>query len=198
MHRMSADPPLLLLDVDGVLNALGRPLPDAWPDWRKGEATAAGRDYVIAWSPSVVRQIVDWHESGRAEVQWLTTWGHDANRSLRHLLEMPELVVAGTFDEQWDLPGEPDPAPGSLAAVTPAARDELTGRWWKFDVVRRIVRAQPDRRLVWLDDDLAGEDDLRQWVRAEADCLPLAPRPQAGLTPADLEVVSLWLEHGSR
>lgn len=186
--------PLLLLDVDGVVNALGRPLPDAWPDYRQGTATAAARDYVIAWSPALVRRLLDWHEGGRVELQWLTTWGHDANASLRHLLEMPALAVAGTFDEALDPPaGEPDAQSGALAAVTPAARDELTGRWWKFDVVRRIVREQPGRRLVWLDDDLAGEDDLRAWVAREADCLPLAPRPTSGLVPMELEVVESWL-----
>lgn len=187
-------PPLVLLDVDGVVNALGRPLPADWPEWRSGKAAAQGRDYAIAWSPEAVRRVLGWHESGRAEVQWLTTWGHDANRTLRHLLELPELAVAGTFaDAMAPVGGEPDPGTGSLAAVTPAARDELTGRWWKFDVVRRIVREQPGRRLVWLDDDLAGQDDVRDWVRREADCLPLAPRPASGLAPHDLEVVEAWL-----
>lgn len=184
--------PLLLLDVDGVLNALGRPLSAVWDDWQLGSATAQGRGYVIAWSPSVVRRLFDWHTAGTVELQWLTTWGHDANRSLRHLLGLPDLVVAGTYDEDDDA-GEPDPARGALAGVTPAARDELTGRWWKFDVVRRLVREQPGRRLVWLDDDLAAERDVREWVKREADCLPLAPRPVTGLSPDDLDVVQAWL-----
>lgn len=187
------DRPLLLLDVDGVLNALGRPLSDVWPQWRTGRATAAGRSYEIAWAPEAVRRLLDWHEQDRVEVQWLTTWGHDANASLRHLLEMPELVVAGTHDGPA-AEGEPDAGADALAAVTPAARDELTGRWWKFDVVRALVHRQPGRRLVWLDDDLAGERDLRDWVRQAADCLPLAPSPLSGLRPDDLEVVSAWLD----
>ena len=192
---MSELPPLLLLDVDGVLNALGRPLPPDWDDWQTGWATAGGRDYPIAWSPSVVRRLLAWHDERRVEVQWLTTWGHDANTSLRHLLELPELVVAGTFDDDVAA-GDPNAAAGALASVTPAARDELTGRWWKFDVVRRVVRAEPGRRLVWLDDDLAGEDDLRAWASREADCLPLAPPPRSGLRPMDLDVVSAWLGGG--
>lgn len=186
--------PLLLLDVDGVLNALGRPLSPDWDDWQVGNATAAGREYEIAWSPSVVRRLLEWHEAGRVEVQWLTTWGHDCNRSLRQLIGMPELVVAGTHDD--DLSGEPDAVAGTLASVTPAAREEFTGRWWKFDVVRRVVDMQPGRRLVWLDDDLAGEDDLREWAAREADCLPLAPPPRSGLRPMDLDVVAGWLDAG--
>ena len=192
---MDHEPPLLLLDVDGVLNALGRPLPPEWDDWQTGRATASGRSYEIAWSPSVVRRLLEWHAGGRVEVQWLTTWGHDANTSLRHLLDMPELVVAGTYGDDA-VAGEPDAAAGALASVTPSARDELTGRWWKFDVVRSVVRTSPGRRLVWLDDDLAGEDDLRAWAAREADCLPLAPPPRSGLRPMDLEVVSAWLAAG--
>lgn len=194
---MPSSPPLVLLDVDGVLNAVqARRRSDAWGDWRSGQATAEGRSFPITWSPSVVAAVRSWQEL--AEVQWLTTWGHDANRSLRHLLELPELPVAGTYDDVDGPAGDPDATGATHASVAPAAPDRLTGRWWKFDVVRRVVRAQPDRRLVWLDDDLAGEDDLREWVRTEADCLALAPRPQTGLTPADLEVVALWLEHGGR
>lgn len=193
------DRPLLLLDVDGVLNALGWPLPDVWPQWRAGTASADGRDYPIAWAPEVVRRLVEWHEAGRVEVQWLTTWGHAANRSLRHLLGMPELVVTGTYQDAAEPDdganaGEPDEGADALAAVTPAARDELTGRWWKFDVVRRVVAEQPGRRIVWLDDDLAGQRDLRDWVQQAADCLPLAPLPITGLRPDDLEVVSAWLD----
>lgn len=181
--------PLVLLDVDGVLNAipyLG--LSEAWPDWQSGTAVAGGGTYRITWSPSVVATVLSWADV--AEVQWLTTWGHDANVSLRHLLEMPGLPVAGTHDE------DPFAAPvegRSLADVTPAAPDALTGRWWKFDVVRRLVRAEPDRRVVWIDDDLAGQEDVRAWMSASADCLLVAPDPASGLTPEDLAEIDRWL-----
>jgi len=187
--------PLLLLDVDGVLNAVtARPDPDLWADWEQGRASAAGRSWPIHWSPSVVAAVVRWRES--ADVQWLTTWGHDANRGLRELLQLPELPVAGTHADA-DFPpdpGEPDPLlPGSLAAVTPAAPDELTGRWWKFDLVRRIVRVEPARPLVWVDDDLAGQDEVRAWMERESRCLLVAPSPRDGLSPDDVTVVDAFL-----
>lgn len=188
--------PLLLLDVDGVLNAVtARPDPDVWPDWERGTAVAAGRAWPIHWSPTVVRAVVGWRE--RADVQWLTTWGHDANRSLSELLGLPEMPVVGTAaDADFPpAPGESDPLlSGSLAAVTPAAPDELTGRWWKFDLVRRVVQGDPSRRVVWVDDDLARQVEVRAWMEREADSLLVAPSPRTGVSPADVAAVEAFLD----
>ena len=184
--------PLVLLDVDGVLNAVpyfGRS--EQWSDWQVGEALASGSRFRITWSPSVVEAVLSWREI--SDVQWLTTWGHDANASLRHLVGLPEMPVAGTHDELAAPPGAGDPDAGTHAAVTPAAPDPLTGRWWKFDVVRRLVHDHPDRRLVWIDDDLARQEDIRAWMRREAQCLLVAPEPSSGLTPAHLDSVATFL-----
>jgi hypothetical protein len=112
-HRDDVAPsPLVLLDVDGVLNAVqawGRS--DAWDDWRTGLRDAEGRSFPITWSPSVVAAVRSWQEL--AEVQWLTTWGHDANASLRHLLELPELPVAGTYDDVDRPAGDRTPRRGA-------------------------------------------------------------------------------------
>ena len=193
-------PPLVLLDVDGVLNAV-RPWgrtevrsearSDVWDDWRTGVAAADGRSFPITWSPTVVHAVLGWREL--ADVQWLTTWGHDANASLRHLLGLPELPVAGTYDDVDRPAGEPDAAGAAHAAVAPAAPDRLTGRWWKFDVVRRVVRTGEPRRLVWLDDDLAGQDDVRAWMREHTTSRLIAPDPRAGLTAAHLAAVEEFL-----
>lgn len=180
--------PLVLLDVDGVLNALG-PSP-AWEDWRSGHAVAEGRAYPIRWSPSVVTRVLAWTEV--AEVQWLTTWGHDANTSLRHLLGMPELPVAGTYadapEQVW-----PVPDADAHAVVAPAAPDALTGRWWKLDVVRRLVRQEPGRPLVWVDDDLARDPDVMLWTAREAQALMIVPDPRSGLVAADLDAVDAFV-----
>ena len=188
--------PLLLLDVDGVLNAVtAAPDPAVWPDWAQGTASAAGRTWPIHWSPSVVAAVLRWREA--ADVQWLTTWGHEANAGLRELLGLPELPVAGTHADA-DFPpdpGEPDPLlPGALAGVTPAAPDELTGRWWKFDLVRRLVRSDPSRTLVWVDDDLAGQAEVRAWMERESRSLLVVPSPRTGLSPDDLAAVDAFLQ----
>ena len=184
--------PLVLVDVDGVLNAIGPP-DDAWPDWQRGSATALGRSWPLRWSPSVTAAVQSWRD--RADVRWLTTWGHDANAGLHALLGLPELPVAGTHADVAAPPtGEPDDLGRSaLAGVTPAAPDELTGRWWKFDVVRLLLRAEPGRRLVWLDDDLARSEPVRAWTRAATDCLLIAPDPRTGLVAAHLRAVDRFL-----
>jgi hypothetical protein len=177
----------VLLDVDGVVNALAVGHP-AWDDWQRGHAEAMGRTWPLQWSATVAQSVQGWQEL--ADVQWLTTWGHWANQGLHALLGLPELVVAGYPGDEVAL----DAPAAALADVTPAARDELTGRWWKFDVVRRVVAAEPARPLVWVDDDLAGEVDLQEWVRAAVpDCLLVAPDSRSGLTADDLAAVDGFL-----
>jgi len=179
--------PLLLLDVDGVLNAVTLAPDEAvWPDWRTGTADANGRTWTIRWSPTDVARLLHWHEQGLVELQWLTTWGHHANVALRQLLGAPELAVAGTHDEQGSAS---DLAAPSLAQVTAAAPDELTGRWWKLDVVRRVVAEEPDRPVIWVDDELRGSGNpYADWARG-AGIVAVGPQPDRGLDRADLEVL---------
>lgn len=63
--------PLLLLDVDGVLNALADDGEHvvAWPDWRRGRAEADGTAWPILWAPAVVERLRSWHDSGLVEIQ---------------------------------------------------------------------------------------------------------------------------------
>jgi hypothetical protein len=198
----SAETPLLLLDVDGVVNALGDELdPAVWPDWQAGWAEADGRRFQIRWSPSVARRLRDWHDSAAVELQWLTTWGHDANRELRDLLELPELAVAGTYDEDPDTAGSPDDDGDgtSHASVAPAAPDPLSGHWWKYDVVQRVRRRHPGRLVLWVDDELHRPDlSFRRWADEQADVVAVGPDPACGLSPGDLERVGELLAGAGR
>ncbi len=190
---MAGPPPLLLLDVDGVLNALsdGAAHPGTWPRWERGRATADGTAWPIRWAPDVVERLRTWHEQGALELQWLTTWGHEANLELRRLLDLPELVVAGTYDEADRRPGAPEDAGAAHASVAPAAPDPLSGRWWKYDVVQRVLREHPGRRVVWVDDELHDPRlSFRRWADEHPDVVPVGPDPRTGLSPDDLETVA--------
>jgi hypothetical protein len=181
--------PLILLDVDGVLNILSRDA-SPWDAVRSGWAIAEGNRYRITWSPEVIDTIKRWLAEG-VEIQWLTTWGHDANNSLRHLLGLPELPVAGTYDQ--DPTGSPETAGDSHASVAPAAPDPLTGQWWKYDVACRIVKEQPDRTLIWVDDELRRALRFRRWAEEHPRVHPVGPDCDVGLVPADLEAIEALL-----
>ena len=187
--------PLLLLDVDGVLNALAGGDPELWPEWRLGRATADGRAWPIRWAPGAVERLRGWHEQGRVELQWLTTWGHWANLELRALLDLPLLRVAGTYENEGPFAGSRDDEDVTAhAAVAPAAPDELTGRWWKHDVVRRLRNADPDRLLVWVDDELHGRaNPYVDWAERHG-VLAVGPDPLTGLSPADLDAIEAALD----
>ena len=190
--------PLVLLDVDGVLNALddADELAGSWSDWRQGWATADGRRWPITWSPTVVAQLAAWHRSGRLELQWLTTWGHDANAELRDLLGLPELAVAGTYQDE-DADGAATSAADSHAAAAPSAPDPLSGRWWKYDVVRRILAQQPDRRVIWVDDELQSGTAFRRWADEQPLLHAVGPDPVCGLTDEDLATMVVVMEQGA-
>jgi len=198
-------PPLWLLDVDGVLNAVSRE-PDwgAWSDWRTGSATAEGVSYRILFAPEAVAAVRDAHAAGRAEVRWLTTWGAAANDGLHRLLALPALAVAGE---------RPDPAlarsrtngdePAGAVVDTHARESGAAGaagagRWWKFDVVRRLVLAEPGRRIVWTDDDLADQPWALSWVADHADALLVSPDPRVGLVAPQVQAIEEFLVRPAR
>jgi hypothetical protein len=184
--------PILLLDVDGVLNALPEVRADlnVWNDWQFGSATAEGARWPIIWSPSVVAALLDWQKRDLVELRWLTTWGHDANDELRQLLGLPALPVAGTYHDAGAPSGQA--ATGAAhASVAPAAPDPLSGRWWKYDVVARLVHTEAERRLIWVDDDLYRFDGaFSRWATEQPSVTPVRPDPRCGLAPADLEAIA--------
>ena len=184
------DVPLLLLDVDGVLNALTHPSQEipAWPEWETGWASAEGRRWPIRFAPAVPARLRQWHEDGLVELQWLTTWGHAANGSLRELLGLPELAVAGTYDDEDVAGGTAEPEAGDAhAAVAPAAPDPLSGRWWKYDVVRRLREQQPDRLLLWVDDELHDRASAFVAWAEQNGVVAVGPDPLTGLVAEDLD-----------
>lgn len=191
--------PLLLLDVDGVLNALADDgeHQDAWSQWRAGYATADGSRWPITWAPAVIERLRGWHEDGLVQIQWLTTWGHDANDELRRLLGLPHLVVAGTHTE-FDLEGATaDVETEAHAAVAPSAPDPLSGHWWKYDVVRRVLDEHPGRAVIWVDDELQPGSAFRRWADEQPLLHAVGPDPRVGLSRDDLRGIAWSLQPSS-
>jgi hypothetical protein len=165
--------PLLLLDVDGVLNAAR---PDAPPGWQSGTFNG----FRLTWDPSVTARLRELHERGRVEIQWLTTWAHDADRLLAGPMGLPRGLrvhvrhgAAPTgFLGQW----------GGAAG------------WWKLQLTRAVAEAEPGRRIVWIDDDLAQQAaDTSDWLAANPHVLVVAPDLFVGLTHEQLDEIEAWL-----
>jgi hypothetical protein len=167
------DVPILLLDVDGVLNAARLDKPDGWQ-----RGTYGG--FVMTWDPTVTARLRELHESGRVEIQWLTTWAEDADRLLAEPMGLPRGLVAHAQE-------------GVAPTGFTGHRRGLAG-WWKLAVARLVAEASPERRIVWIDDDLAEQAaDTGEWLAANAHVLVVAPDLFAGLTHDQLDEIEAWL-----
>ncbi|MFD2094003.1 HAD domain-containing protein [Blastococcus deserti] len=171
---MATPPPVLLLDVDGVLNAVCRELPEGW---RRGTFNG----YVLSWDPTVTARLREWHESGRVELQWLTTWTERADQLLAEPMGLPrglrthrrEGMLPTGFGGEW----------------------RGVSGWWKLAAARAVAEAEPGRRIVWIDDDLAVQaEDTSEWLAANGQVLVVAPDLVRGLTHAELDRVEAWLD----
>ncbi len=170
---MTSPPPILLLDVDGVLNAVRHDLPDGW---QRGRFNG----YVLSWNTTVVARLRALHEAGQVELQWLTTWTELADLLLAEPLGLPR----GLRTHHRDV----------LPTGFGGALRGLSG-WWKLAAAQAVVEAEPGRRIVWIDDDLTDQaEDTSEWLAANGHVLVVAPDYSTGLTHAELDRVTAWLD----
>jgi hypothetical protein len=173
---MTAPPPVLLLDVDGVLNAALLDLPEGW---QRGSYNG----FVLSWDPTVTDRLREWHETGRVELQWLTTWTEKADELLAEPMGLPRGLRTHARE----------------GVASTGFSGPLLGQagWWKLAAARAVVEAEPDRRVVWIDDDLAHQaEDTGEWLAANAHVLVVAPDLSTGLTHDELDEVEAWLASG--
>lgn len=159
--------PILLLDVDGVLNAVTLSDPDTWPTWRVTQANG----FPIRWSPDMIAALVRLSE--RVEIRWLTTWWADTH----HLdfLGLPPCEVANTRDEYLDRDG------GPLS-------------WWKLTTAKRVYAE--GRPVIWIDDDLRFDKAAMEWGRSlpSGTLLGISPDTERGITPDLIREIEAWLD----
>jgi hypothetical protein len=171
---VSSPPPVLLLDVDGVLNAVRRDIPEGW---RRGTYNG----YSMLWDPTVTARLRAWHESGRVELQWLTTWTEKADLLLAEPMGLPRGLRTHSRE-------------GELSTGFGGRLGGVAG-WWKLAAAREVAEAEPGRRIVWIDDDLAEQAvDAEEWLAANGQVLVVAPEYMTGLTHVELDRVEAWLD----
>lgn len=173
--------PLLLLDVDGVVNAFPwqavtghRLIPAARDPWGGQWRVHRVHGYRITVAEHCLSELRRLAET--TDVQWLTTWEHhDAYRALADTLDLPDWPVYAR-----------DPDPVSHRNV-----------WWKYDAVRD--GHDPDRPLVWLDDEIGGVGPGRlaahRWCKAhDGHVLGLPPDEETGLTQVHFAAIRKFLD----
>lgn len=161
--------PILLLDVDGVINAC-TPFPDhsAWRELGTREAIwwrQKVNGYWIMAARPVLDFLTELHLKDRVEIRWHTTWQHNA-QMIADAFELPTFPVA-------EAP-EHDPTRWSYGP-----------EWWKLGAARRVLKEE-QRPLIWLDDDQVTDRFRVDELRRHGKCLFIAPNSQTGLCPRHL------------
>ena len=66
--------------------------------------------------------------------------------------------------------------------------------WWKLKLARAVAEAEPHRRIIWIDDDLAEQAvDTGDWLAAHPHVLVIAPDLTVGLTHEQIDEIEAWL-----
>jgi len=164
---LSAQRPLLFLDVDGPLIPFGatrEQYPEGYPTYVPQEAGA--NPLLARVNPALGPRLL----ALPCDLVWATSWETEANECLAPLLGLPRLSVV-----TW--PEPPDkPAPAGLHWKTPTLLDWSAGR-----------------PFAWLDDEITDSD--RAWVEALHPTRTLLQRIDHchGITDADFTALEAWL-----
>jgi len=169
----SARKPIILLDVDGVINMFENYAGQTgdWTDVSKGLVYSPERDcnYEVKYSKEMISCVNAWNKV--AEVKWLTTWNDRAQTHVAPVMGLDHFECARTFKLQEDL-DEEEKAKTAVRIAKDVGGDTL---------------------IIWIDDDmrrfLSGSKESPIFKRPNT--LLLAP---AGLlTMADIELVNACL-----
>jgi hypothetical protein len=181
--------PVLLLDVDGVINAVSPwPTRPAWPApaWRQLTVRDIdGQSWPILTADPVLAYLRALDEAGAVEIRWHTTWQHSAVRCLAPALGLPEWAIA-------DAPEFTHRADSGYATHARATRDH----WWKAAAARRVVHEE-GRRLIWIDDDLRWEsqrDSALARLLEDERVLGLSPATDEGMGAAEVAAINTFLQ----
>ncbi|WP_067178173.1 HAD domain-containing protein [Microtetraspora niveoalba] len=157
--------PLVLLDVDGVLNPFHRPS----SRFARHECVVDGHTYQVLLNGRHGTELRGLTEDTGAELVWATTWEENANEEIGPRLGLPRLPVI------------------KVTAGAPAA----DGTLFKTGPVAEYVRGRP---FVWFDDELTSADweyltghpDVGDFLLIEVD-------PRSGLSGCDIDRARDWL-----
>lgn len=177
--------PVWLLDIDGVLNAVGglSVYRTKWPKAKWYESTMTidleppwefgNGDAVLLKVAGPVRDfIVEMHERDLAEIRWHTTWQSRAQR-LANWLDLPTFPIH----------------------KAPEYLDGDRSGWWKLPAAKRVVDDE-GRALLWTDDHIRYEVRPDHRLIEDPRNLVIWPDDRFGLSPDELTRIRIYLEKG--
>ena len=160
--------PLLLLDVDGVLNpyAASRNWLDKSDYRRRNLSVSDSGGTLPVWlDKSHGPLLLDLAVTAGLELAWCTTWEHLANVEIGPRIGLPEL---------------------------PVIEFGFNGQRWKFGPVLEYAG---DRPVAWLDDDFELQHEDCSWFREQRGDRPTLLQlvdPHHGLRQQDVDAVASW------
>lgn len=177
--------PVLLLDIDGVINAVSKALPaHVWPTlaWDRAEYAFNGEQLPLLWSKPVVEYLTELDLRERVEIRWHTTWQATASE-FGALVGLPEFPIAqageymanpSLFAKQQLLAGKPN--------------------WWKYPAAERVL-TEEERPLIWVDDDITWKVPrvYRDAMAKLGTVLIVSPDKVTGLIPRHLRRIEEFL-----
>lgn len=155
-------PPLLLLDIDGVISLFG--FAARHPPAGRFHAIEGIPHFISGTAAPLIARL-----AGAFELAWASGWEDRANDHLPHLLGLPGPLPFLSFDR------------GSGAGTSMRAH-------WKLDAVDAYAG---DRALAWVDDAF-DESCLRWAGARAAPTLLIATEPAIGLTRTHAERLLGW------
>jgi hypothetical protein len=164
--------PLMLLDIDGVLNASRRALfaedANTYSDVAQYTVPADdGREFIFWTSPTLIAELCDLHESGAVEIAWLTTWQHQAKQHVAPTLGLPEFPVAAD------------------------SRGRFSDYHWKQRAAEEAL--QLGRPVIWIDDtEITGEAQAA-YRKSSIPYMLVSPDSTLGLTRVHMAEVREFL-----
>lgn len=160
----------IYLDVDGVLNAVQKRYPsEASTGWKLWE-TKPVNGWPILWAPELIDELNTLAAHSDVTFKWLTTWTHDAAKTLS-----PAIGING---QEWEvLDGEQHGWRGA--------------DWWKLQAIQKDVLSTTPDQFIWIDDDISAERVAIEWVNGRDNGYAISPFTVEALTRDHLNEIKV-------